>query len=102
LEGRKFWRQQHSIGYYIIDFYCAFEKLAVELDGQHHFTEEGQAHDKERTRYLSTLNIRVVRFKNEEVFQSPEGGGNKEAFHHPCSGWRLSGPLLSKEGSLVP
>jgi len=29
-------------------------------------------------------------------------GGNKEAFHHPCSGWRLSGPLLTKEGSLVP
>jgi hypothetical protein len=28
--------------------------------------------------------------------------GNKEAFYHPCSGWRLSGPLLSKEGSLVP
>jgi very-short-patch-repair endonuclease len=71
VEGRKF-RRQHSIGYYIIDFYCPLEKLAVELDGQHHFTEEGQAHDKERTRYLSTLNIRVVRFENEEVFQRPE------------------------------
>ena len=32
LKGRKF-RRQHSIGPYIVDFYCPAEKLAVELDG---------------------------------------------------------------------
>lgn len=31
-EGRKF-RRQHSVGNYILDFYCPSEKLAVELDG---------------------------------------------------------------------
>ena len=32
LSGRKF-RRQHSIGYYIADFYCTSEKLIIELDG---------------------------------------------------------------------
>ena len=32
LNGRKF-RRQHSIGYYIADFYCSTEKLIIELDG---------------------------------------------------------------------
>ncbi len=31
LDGKKF-RRQHSIGNYIADFYCASEKLIVELD----------------------------------------------------------------------
>jgi very-short-patch-repair endonuclease len=32
LNGRKF-RRQHSVGQYVLDFYCPAEKLAVELDG---------------------------------------------------------------------
>ena len=32
LGGRKF-RRQHSIGPYIVDFYCPGERLIVELDG---------------------------------------------------------------------
>ena len=71
LEGRKF-RRQHSVGYYILDFYCSSENLAVELDGQHHFTDEGLKHDEERTKFLNSKNIRVIRFENEEVFQSPQ------------------------------
>jgi len=35
LNGRKF-RRQHSIGNYIVDFYCASEKLVIELDGNPH------------------------------------------------------------------
>jgi very-short-patch-repair endonuclease len=32
LAGHKF-RRQHSIGFYILDFYCTDLKLAIELDG---------------------------------------------------------------------
>jgi very-short-patch-repair endonuclease len=32
LNARKF-RRQHSIGNYIVDFFCASEKLVIELDG---------------------------------------------------------------------
>ena len=71
LEGRKF-RRQHSVGKYILDFYCPSETLAIELDGEHHFTDEGFAYDEERTNYLNSLRIKVLRFENEEVFQSPE------------------------------
>ena len=66
--GFKF-RRQHSVGDYILDFYCATERVAVELDGAHHFTEEGIQRDAERTRYLETLNIKVIRFENRKVFE---------------------------------
>jgi len=32
--GRKF-RRQHSIGFYIADFYCPSENLIIELDGRY-------------------------------------------------------------------
>ena len=68
LEGRKF-RRQHSVGRYIIDFYCPAEKLAVELDGAGHFTEEGTVYDDNRTMYLNRKGIRVIRFENDTVFK---------------------------------
>jgi very-short-patch-repair endonuclease len=71
LEGRKF-RRQHSIGNYIIDFYCSEEKLAIELDGENHFWEEGIKHDKEKTEYLNLLGIQVLRFENKWVFEDIE------------------------------
>ena len=70
LEGRKF-RRQHSFGNYILDFYCPAEKLAVELDGSHHWTdEEVIANDKRRTEYLNAHGIRVLRFSNQEVINN--------------------------------
>jgi very-short-patch-repair endonuclease len=72
LEGRKF-RRQHSVGNYILDFYCPFERLCVELDGAHHFTEEGMKYDEERTAYLNSVSIHVVRFENKLVFDDPQG-----------------------------
>jgi len=35
LNGFKFHRQ-YSIGPYIVDFYCPFIRLAIEIDGGHH------------------------------------------------------------------
>jgi very-short-patch-repair endonuclease len=86
LEGRKF-RRQHSVGYYILDFYCPAEKLAIELDGQPHFEEAQIKYDEKRTQYLNSLGITVVRFENEEVFRSPEGvlAEIKKYFNHPSS-----------------
>ncbi|MBD8489294.1 endonuclease domain-containing protein [Echinicola sp. CAU 1574] len=71
LNGRKF-RRQYSVGNYILDFYCPSERLCIELDGTHHFTEAGYEYDKERTKYIENLNISVIRFRNEEVFNSLE------------------------------
>ena len=44
LSGHSF-RRQHPVGPYILDFYCASAKLAVELDGDQHATPEARAYD---------------------------------------------------------
>jgi len=68
LNGQRFLRQ-YSIGHYVIDFYCPKYKLAIELDGEGHFTDEGETYDAKRTEYLNSLGVRVLRFENFEVFQ---------------------------------
>lgn len=84
--GWKF-RRQHSVGNYILDFYCATERIAVELDGEYHFTEEGRKRDEVRTGYLNGLNIRVLRFENKRVFEDLGGflGEIRGAFDLPDS-----------------
>ena len=66
LRGRRF-RRQHGVGPYVLDFYCAAERLAVELDGAVHDAPERRAYDAERTEHLGRVGIRVVRFPNEAV-----------------------------------
>ncbi len=72
LAGKKF-RRQHSVGNYILDFYCPEYRLAIELDGDSHFTQSGVEHDKTRTAFLNQANIQVLRFTNTEVFENLEG-----------------------------
>ena len=69
LGGYKF-RRQHSVGAYILDFYCPSECLAVELDGDSHFTDEAIEYDRERTAYLNALGIKVLRFLNTDVYDN--------------------------------
>ncbi|MES2516248.1 MAG: DUF559 domain-containing protein [Bacteroidota bacterium] len=71
LEGRKF-RRQHSVGNYILDFYCPSERIAIELDGAGHYTEEGIKKDELRTLFLNECGIRVIRFENKLVFEKIE------------------------------
>lgn len=66
-EGRKF-RRQHSIENFIVDFYCASEKLVIELDGQIHFNEEAQIYDKAREEVIEKLGFTVIHFENKMVF----------------------------------
>jgi very-short-patch-repair endonuclease len=69
IEGKKF-RRQHSVGYYILDFYYPEERLAIEIDGESHEKNESKLYDKSRTEYLDSMRIRVLRFKNEEVLNN--------------------------------
>ena len=71
LDGRKF-RRQHSIGNYIVDFYCAEEKLIIELDGQVHYNPTAEVRDQKRTEYLENLVYEVIRFENKFVFNHLE------------------------------
>jgi len=63
-------RRQHPIYTFIADFYCHEAKLVVELDGKIHLKTVGE--DKERTRIMNDFNIKVIRFKNEEILSDIE------------------------------
>ena len=65
------WRQ-HSIGPYIMDFYCPEIKLCIELDGEPHDNSEQYNADMERTKYINEEGITVVRFSNNVVFNNIE------------------------------
>ena len=60
-------RTQHPIAYYILDFYCAKAKLAIEIDGGQHYTPEGMTLDQVRTELLSKYGIHVIRFTNRQI-----------------------------------
>ena len=71
IDGVRFFRQ-YSVDSYILDFYCPRYRLAIELDGAYHFSEERIEYDKKRTLHLESKNIRVLRFENFEVFDYPQ------------------------------
>ena len=66
-------RKQHPIRPYILDFYCAAAKLAVEIDGASHDTDERAAHDARRTVWLGGKGIRVIRIAARAVRDELDG-----------------------------
>jgi very-short-patch-repair endonuclease len=63
---------QKPIDRFIVDFYCASIKLAIELDGQQHYTAEGMTYDTERSAILAGYGITVIRFSNQAVMNDFE------------------------------
>jgi len=61
-------RNQHPIGPYILDFFCAAARLAVEIDGAVHGEPAQIAHDETRDRWLGRQRIMVVRVPASAVF----------------------------------
>ena len=68
--GLKF-RRQHSVGQFVLDFFCPECALVVELDGgvHEHQQEQGAA----RTRHLGSYGYTVIRFRNEDVLNDLPG-----------------------------
>jgi len=63
-------RRQRPIGRYIVDFVCLEAKLIVELDGSQHANQ--MQYDEERTRFLESMDYRVLRFWNGELLTRPK------------------------------
>jgi very-short-patch-repair endonuclease len=72
INGKRF-RRQFSVGGYVLDFYCPMCKLAIEIDGASHDSETAQKYDKERTKYLYAVGIKVIRFKNIDILKNLYG-----------------------------
>ena len=72
LNNAKF-RRQHPLGpNYIVDFYCAEKKLAIELDGSVHDSQTVWWGDGIRQRQIQFAGVRVLRFRNDEVVRHVE------------------------------
>ena len=65
-----YFRRQHPISKFIVDFYCHELRLAVEIDGSYHALEQQQEHDSNRSAELENLGIKVIRFTNQAVIEN--------------------------------
>ena len=66
LDGWRF-RRQHGFGPYVLDFYCPVLKLCIEVDGEIHQRTDVFEKDEERTSFLGSNGIKVIRFTNDEI-----------------------------------
>ena len=82
--------KQRIIGKFIVDFYCASANLVIEVDGSQHYEPQGMTYDAERSAFLSSLGLEVLRFSNRDIDRE---------FHGVCEQIditiqsRLQGPL---------
>jgi very-short-patch-repair endonuclease len=61
--GGLHFRRQQVISGFIVDFYCHHAALVIELDGPIH----DESYDSERDNVLESLDLQVLRFKNEMI-----------------------------------
>jgi len=80
--GHKF-RRQYSVDRYILDFYCPSAKLAIELDGDSHFSDSASQSDEVRQKTIENLGIRFLRFTNQDVYENLDGIFEKILKHLP-------------------
>jgi very-short-patch-repair endonuclease len=69
-DGLKF-RNQHPLGPYALDFYCAAAKLAIEIDGIAHDMGDRPERDDTRDAFVHAQWIEVVRIPAADVLKSP-------------------------------
>jgi very-short-patch-repair endonuclease len=93
--GELHFRRQHPVGEYVLDFYCPAAKLAVEVDGAAHDFGDRPQRDDQRTDWLRTQGINVLRLPAREVLADPDAVADAlirlcaEPLHHSTSS---SGP----------
>jgi very-short-patch-repair endonuclease len=71
-EGLGF-RKQHGAANYVLDFYCAPAKLAIEVDGEAHERSDRPQRDAVRDAWLASRGVRVLRYPAQEVLTNLDG-----------------------------
>lgn len=64
--------RQKPIDNFILDFFCHELMLGIELDGYSHTLESVQDRDELKEAKMNELEITLLRFQNEEVYQNLE------------------------------
>ena len=62
-------QRQKAIGEYIVDFYCPSLKLAIEIDGNQHYSKQGFEKDNLRTKEINKQDIQIIRITNKQIDQ---------------------------------
>lgn len=70
--GVKF-RRQYSIDKYILDFYSPEHKVGIEADGGQHYMDGIKQQDELRTKELTKIDVRILRFNNIDILNNIEG-----------------------------
>jgi cyclase len=65
-------KRQHPISQFIADFYCHKLKLVIEIDGSIHLSDEAKNSDQLRDEFMQKLNLKIIRFTNDEVSKNGE------------------------------
>ncbi len=68
-QGHPTFRRQHPVGSIIVDFYCPSARLAVEVDGATHASEEAMWRDRARDHWLAEQGIEVMRVSAAAVYR---------------------------------
>ena len=66
-------RRQHAAGGYVLDFYCAPARLAIEVDGEAHNRGNRPMRDAVREEWLAQQGLRVLRYPAGDVLSNLEG-----------------------------
>jgi len=74
--GRPVFRRQVAYGLIILDFYCPAARLAVEVDGSTHWSDEKRAKDCARDAWLATQGIDVLRLGAGQVYRDLGGAAD--------------------------
>lgn len=87
-------RKQHPIGDFVLDFYCASAKLAIEVDGFAHDTGTRPRRDEARTRWLNGEGVEILRIAAKDVLADPDAiadgllrlcASRAKPLHHPAA-----------------
>ena len=70
--GQKF-RRQHSVEAFVLDFCCPVLRLAIEVDGDSHFSGEARSRDMERQKIIESYGFTFLRFTNREIVENLDG-----------------------------
>jgi very-short-patch-repair endonuclease len=65
--GKPVFRRQHPIGPYVLDFYCAKARLAIEIDGASHDMGDRPQRDIRRAAWLEARGVTVMRIAASEL-----------------------------------
>ena len=68
-DGLKF-RRQHSMGRYVLDFYCPEANLAIEIDGESHSRDDHPERDAVRDDWLRAQGVEVLRIPAGDVMRN--------------------------------